>query len=308
MAFSGLLALIDDLVVLADDLAVLADDVATLSVNATQKTAGIVTDDMAVTAEQALGLAREREIPVIARVARGSLFNKGVILVPAALALDAVAPWSIGPLLMAGGLFLAFEAVEKLLEKFGLHGHGHEVDPALALARSDPAAFEELRVSGAIRTDLILSAEIVALTLGQVTGEDLLTKVAVLYVVSGVVTVVVYGLVGGLVKLDDLGDALVRRQGGWAQAGRWVLWGTPWLLRAIGWIGTIAMLVVGGHLLLEGVHPLAEAVHHALHAVPEALQGLASALADALIGVVGGGLVVAALAAVARLRGQAPAH
>jgi predicted DNA repair protein MutK len=308
VAFSGLLALIDDLTMLADDLAALADDVASLTVSATQKTTGIVTDDMAVTAEQALGLARDREIPVVLKVARGSLFNKGVILVPAALILDTVAPWSIGPLLMAGGAYLAFEAVEKIAHRV-LPGHDHhEEDPTRALARTDPAAFEALRVSGAIRTDLILSAEIVAITLGQVVGQDLGTKAAVLYSVSIIVTIGVYGIVAGLIKLDDLGEAMVRRGGGSASIGRLILRGTPWLMRAIGWIGAIAMLVVGGHLLLEGIHPVEELAHAVVHAAPHALSGLVSTFMDALVGAVAGTVVMGALALIARLRGQEPAH
>lgn len=169
VAFSGLIALLDDI-------ATVADDVATLAVAATKKTTGIVTDDMAVTAEQAVGLARERELPVVAKVAWGSLKNKALLLAPGALLLNAIAPWSITPLLMAGGTYLAFEGVEKLLHKFLHHEGGDEdgdgqPDPVLS-----PEEFEQVRVSGAIRTDVILSAEIIAITLGEVTAAPSSTR------------------------------------------------------------------------------------------------------------------------------------
>lgn len=284
MAAGGLLALLDDI-------ATIADDVATLTALAAKKTTGIVTDDMAVTAEQALGLRREREIPVVLAVARGSFFNKAVILAPGALLLNAVAPMAITPLLMAGGAFLAFEGVEKILHK--LHAEdGEAQDPALALAASDPQAFEALRVKGAIRTDLILSAEIIAISLGEVASAPFLTQVAVLYAISVVMTVGVYGLVGGLIKLDDLGEALVLRGSGAAGLGRGILWGTPYLMKAIGVIGTLAMMMVGGHIVRAGIPPVDGWVHHLVEALPGALHGPASVLADLLSGAVVGLIIV----------------
>lgn len=303
MAFSGLLALFDDITALTDDLAALADDIATLSddvatmtVQATKQTTGLVTDDMAVTAEQTLGLAADREVPVVLKVARGSLFNKFVLLAPGALLLDWLAPWAIGPILMAGGLFLSFEGVEKILRKVLPHdeehdGHGDVAKRIIA----DPQAYEAERVAGAIRTDLILSAEIVALTLAVVADEPFITKVAVLYAVSLLLTVGVYGLVAGLVKLDDLGLAMVRRGGGAAWIGRAILKGTPWLMRAISWIGTVAMLLVGGHILVHGIPPLEHGIHDLVHHAPEALHGALGTVADFLTGAVAGLLVVGAL-------------
>lgn len=286
MAFSGLIALLDDI-------ATIADDVATLTVAATKKTTGIVTDDMAVTAEQTLGLAREREIPVVLKVARGSLLNKTLILAPAALLLNAVAPWSIHPILMAGGTFLCFEGVEKILHKFLHHDddHGHG-----AAAPQDPVEFERMRVSGAIRTDLILSGEIIAISLGEVASKPFLTQAAVLYAVSVVLTLGVYGLVMGLVKLDDTGEYLVKSGGPQQGLGRLILRAAPWLLHAIAWIGTFAMLMVGGHILLEGIHALEEPVHHFLETLPGVAAFFVGAAIDIAVGAVIGGIVVAIFA------------
>lgn len=303
MPASGLLALLDDIATIADDVATMAaaaatkgsavaDDVATLTGAAAKKTSGVVTDDMAVTAEQAIGIRREREIPVVLAVGKGSFLNKAIWLAPGALLLNAVAPWSITPILMAGGLFLAYEGVEKVIHR--AKGHGEEA--AGPTEPMDPEAYERSRVEGAIRTDFILSAEIVAISLGQVAAEPFLTQALVLYVISAVMTVGVYGIVAGLVKLDDLGEILARRGGGAAALGRFILAAAPKLLHLISIVGTVAMLMVGGHILLEGIHPLEEAVHHALDAVPAAARGLVGAVADILIGAVAGLVVVGILA------------
>lgn len=286
MAFSGLLALLDDM-------ATIADDVASLTALAAKKTAGVVTDDMAVTAEQTLGIAREREIPVVLAVAKGSLFNKGVLLVPGALALNAVAPWAISPILMAGGAFLSFEGVEKVLHA---RKGGHEAHADAAPQITDPAELEKLRVSGAIRTDLILSGEIVAITLGQVSDAPFLTQAATLYAVSLIMTFGVYGIVGLLVKLDDIGEAIALRGGPSAALGRAIVAGTPKLLHAISIIGTVAMLMVGGHIILEGIPPLAHLVHDLLHALPGLLSSLVGLLTDVAIGALVGLAVVGLLA------------
>ncbi|MEQ1566182.1 MAG: DUF808 domain-containing protein [Myxococcota bacterium] len=281
MAFSGLLALIDDI-------ATIADDVATLAVMATKKTSGVVTDDMAVTAEQAIGLAREREIPVVLKVAAGSFRNKALFLAPGALLLNAVAPWIITPLLMAGGTFLAFEGVEKILHKFVAHDDDHDgLDNELEAMT--PEEFEQVRVSGAIRTDLILSGEIIAITLGEITSATLAVQVGVLYGVSVIMTVGVYGMVALLVKIDDFGDALVSRG---VSSGKLIVSSAPYILRGIAWIGTFAMLMVGGHILLEGIHPLEELVHHYLHLLPHAAQGVVGLVVDIAIGAVAGLAVV----------------
>jgi uncharacterized protein len=281
------------LIALLDDIATIADDVATLTGVAAKKASGIVTDDMAVTAEQAIGIQREREIPVVLAVAKGSFLNKAVFLAPGALLLSAVAPWSIHPILMAGGAFLSYEGVEKVLHKLRPHA---EEGPGDTLAETDPVAFEKSRVRGAIRTDLILSAEIIALTLGQVADAPFVTQVGTLYSISILMTVGVYGLVAVLIKLDDAGEALVLRGASTAWLGRGLVRGAPKLLHGISIVGTVAMLIVGGHILLEGIHPLAEAVHHALEAVPSSLRWLASTAVDVLCGGVAGLLVVGAMA------------
>lgn len=282
MPTSGLIALLDDI-------ASISDDVATLAGAAAKKTSGIVTDDMAVTAEQAIGIRREREIPVVLAVARGSMFNKGVILVPGALLLSAVAPWAITPLLMAGGAFLCFEGVEKVLHKLRPHDAAAE-DASASLVTTDPEAFEKMRVAGAIRTDLILSAEIVAITLGEVVDAAFWTQVAVLYGVSVVMTVGVYGLVGGLVKIDDLGEWMVRAGGARVGLGKAIVAFAPKLLHGISVIGTVAMLMVGGQILLHGVPPAYDAVHHLLEGLP--LARLLGAGIDIAVGVVVGLLLV----------------
>lgn len=285
MAGSGLLALLDDI-------ATIADDVATLTVAATKKTTGIVTDDMAVTAEQTIGLARERELPVVWQVAKGSLFNKALILAPAALLLAAVAPWAIRPVLMAGGAFLCFEGVEKIVHKVRGHHDDHHAD----YGPVDPVAFERGRVRGAIRTDLILSGEIIAITLGEITEAAFTTQVVVLYGVSLIMTVGVYGLVAGLIKVDDLGAAMVAAGGSRAPAGRAILRGAPYMFHAISWIGTVAMLMVGGHILLEGIPPLEHFVHDLLHDLHGPLATVAGIAADVAVGALFGAPLAALVA------------
>ncbi len=285
MPASGLIALLDDI-------ATLADDVATLTAAAARKSTGIVTDDMAVTAEQAIGIRREREIPVVLAVARGSMINKAVYLAPGALLLNFVAPWAITPILMAGGAFLCFEGVEKFVHKLG----AHEKHDDGAAAPTDPVAFEKMRIEGAIRTDLILSGEIIAITLGEVSSSPLVTQVAVLYGISVIMTVGVYGLVGGLVKIDDLGEYLVRRGGRNAAPGRMIVAAAPRLLHLISNVGMVAMLLVGGQILLHGLHGPAELVHHAVEALPAAVHGVATLVADVLFGAVVGGIIVGIVA------------
>lgn len=286
MAFSGLLALLDDV-------SALADDVATLTLTASKKTTGIVTDDLAVTAEQTVGVARDRELAVVWRVAKGSFFNKTVILVPAALLLAAFAPWLLTPLLMAGGAYLCFEGVEKIVHKFQ-HPKDHVETHGSPDAPGDPQELEDRKVRGAIRTDLILSAEIVAITLGVVRSETLWTQVAVLYVVSVIMTVGVYGLVALLVRLDDFGAALVSSDSGFAGLGRAILRGTPMLMKGISWVGTIAMLLVGGHIILQGIPPLEHLVHDTLHGLhlPSLAETLASTAFDLLLGFVVGAVAL----------------
>lgn len=306
MPVSGLIALLDDIATIADDVATMAavaarksaavtKDVATLTGAAAKKTSGVVTDDMAVTAEQAIGILREREIPVVLAVAKGSFKNKALFLAPGALLLNAVAPWAITPVLMAGGTFLAFEGVEKVLHKLQPHpeegGHGEDE----VVVPVDPATFEKERVDGAIRTDLILSGEIIAISLGEVASAPFLTQVLALYGISVVMTGGVYGMVGALIKIDDLGDLMVQRGGAGAKVGGLLLAGAPKLLHFISIVGTVAMLVVGGHILLEGIHPLEAFVHHALEAIPGWASGVVGIVVDVLVGAVAGLIVVGVL-------------
>ena len=288
MPASGLIALLDDI-------AAIADDVATLTAMAAKKTSGVVTDDMAVTAEQAIGIRRERELPVVWAVAKGSMFNKAVILAPGALLLNAVAPWAILPLLMAGGTFLAYEGVEKVIHKIRPHDK-HEGGDGEAELMKDPATFEKMRVEGAIRTDLILSAEIIALTLGEAASKPFVTQAATLYVISIIMTVGVYGMVALLIKMDDFGEYLATHGGPRERLGRAILVAAPNILHLISLVGTVAMLIVGGHIILEGIHPLEEAVHHLLETVPPWSSGLVGLVMDILIGAVTGLIVVGVLA------------
>lgn len=290
MAFSGLLALLDDV-------AAIADDVATMTLEASQKTSALVTDDMAVTAEQALGIPRDRELPVVWKVFLGSMFNKAVILVPAALLLNWLAPWLLTPILMAGGTFLCFEGVEKIAHWFA-HPTDHEKTHGKANKPVDLEAFENERVSGAIRTDLILSAEIVAISLGVVQSAEFAIQIGALYAIAVLMTVGVYGAVALLVRLDDIGEGLVTAGGPQQAIGRAILMGTPYLLKAISWIGTVAMLLVGGHILLHGIPPLEHAVHDLLHGLhlPGWLEGLASTGVDFVLGGLVGAVVVGIVA------------
>lgn len=294
MPASGLLALLDDI-------ASIADDVATLSIAAAKKTSGIVTDDMAVTAEQAIGIRREREIPVVLAVAKGSFKNKALILAPSALALNAVAPWAITPLLMLGGSYLAYEGVEKVLHaaKAGREDEEEQVLP-------DPEVFEKSRIAGAIRTDLILSAEIIAISLGEVAAAPFVSQVVALYVISVIMTVGVYGIVGVLVKLDDMGEYLFRFGGQRAWLGNILIIGTPKLLHAISVIGTVAMLMVGGHIVLKGIPPAYHAVEGWLSGLP--LRWLLGSIADVLAGALVGVVVVAGVTLGKRIRAMQQAR
>jgi len=302
MAGSSLLTLIDDI-------ATLLDDVAFLSKMAAQKTAGVLGDDLALNAQQVSGVAAERELPVVWAVAKGSLKNKA-ILVPAALAISATVPWAVTPLLMVGGAYLCFEGFEKIAHQF-LHGeadvaHERELAQALVDPAVDLVALERERIQGAIRTDFILSAEIIAITLGTVAAAALPTQLMVLAGVAALMTVGVYGFVAGIVKLDDLGLYLQRRPAALAQQlGRAILAAAPWLMRGLSVAGTAAMFLVGGGILAHGLpvlsHPteallarLADASMAAsgsgLAAITQSLGGM---LANGLLGLLAGGLVLA---------------
>jgi uncharacterized protein len=289
MAAGSLLALLDDI-------ATILDDVALLTKVATKKTAGVLGDDLALNAQQVSGVRAEREIPVVWAVAKGSFVNKA-ILVPAALAISAFVPWLITPLLIVGGLFLCFEGVEKLAHKL-LHSrqedaaHRAELTSALADPNADLAALERDKIKGAIRTDFILSAEIIVIALGTVAGQPLGTQVAVLVGIALLMTVGVYGLVAGIVKLDDLGLFLSKRGGAQAALGRGILRAAPWLMKALSIAGTAAMFLVGGGIVVHGVPVLRHAVEAFANAVGGALQPLVEMLGNAGIGIVAGALVL----------------
>ena len=295
------------LLLLLDDIATVLDDVAVLSKVAAKKTAGVLGDDLALNAQQLTGFSAQRELPVVWAVARGSFVNKA-ILVPAALAISAFAPWAVTPLLMVGGAFLCYEGFEKIAHRF-LPG-GHEEKPPLqerARVLADPAldlvALERDKIKGAVRTDFILSAEIVAITLGTVADASFSTQLTVLSGIAVVMTVGVYGFVAGIVKLDDLGLWLSGRDSGAAQAlGRGIVRAAPWLMKGLSVAGTAAMFLVGGSILVHGVPALHHAVAGAVQGFGAAAQALLPLLADAVVGVVAGGLVLAAVTLVQRLR------
>jgi predicted DNA repair protein MutK len=302
------------LLLLLDDIASVLDDVATMTKVAAKKTAGVLGDDLALNAQQVAGVKADRELPVVWAVAKGSMLNK-VILVPAALAIAAFAPWLITPLLMVGGAYLCFEGMEKLAHKY-LHNTAADAAKRAALtqALSDPqldlVALEKDKIKGAVRTDFILSAEIVVISLGTVADAPLAQKAAVLAGIALVMTVGVYGLVAGIVKLDDAGLWLSRRASAAQQAlGRDLVAFAPWLMKALSVVGTLAMFLVGGGILTHGVPWLSHTIEGLVAdvgagAVASALLPL---LGDALVGVVAGTLVLGAVQAVRRLRGPGSA-
>jgi predicted DNA repair protein MutK len=300
------------LLVLLDDIASVLDDVATMTKVAAKKTAGVLGDDLALNAQQVAGVKADRELPVVWAVAKGSLLNK-LILVPAALLIASLAPWLITPLLMLGGAYLCFEGVEKLAHKH-LHKHLHKPADAAAgraaptQALRDPqldlVALEQDKIKGAVRTDFILSAEIVVISLGTVADAPLAQKAAVLAGVALVMTVGVYGLVAGIVKLDDAGLWLSRQASAAQQAlGRGLIAFAPWLMKALSVVGTLAMFLVGGGILSHGLPWLHHAIERLVAGTGAVAGTLLPLLADAVVGVVAGALVLGAVLLVQRLRG-----
>lgn len=246
----GLVALLDDVSIIARTAAASVDDIAAAAGRAGSKTAGVVIDDAAVTPSYVTGLSPARELPIIWKITLGSLKNKLLILLPGALLLSEFLPQAIVFVLMLGGGYLSYEGAEKVMEKLGGAKHGKTVDDVI----DDPAAFEKKRISGAIRTDLILSAEIMAITLNEVAAEDLWTRAGVLALVGIAVTIAVYGTVGLIVKMDDVGLHLAEKESTLAQKlGRGMVAFMPKLLTALSFIGTIAMLWVGGGIILHGL-------------------------------------------------------
>ncbi|KHL25688.1 ABC transporter [Croceibacterium mercuriale] len=244
----GLVALLDDITVIAKVAAASIDDVGVAAAKAGSKAAGVVIDDAAVTPSYVTGFTPDRELPVIARIAKGSLINKLVFLLPGALLLSELLPAAITWLLLLGGLYLAYEGAEKVMEKLGGAKHGETLEDPI----EDPVAFEKARVSGAVRTDLILSAEIMAIALAEVADQTLVTRGITLALVGIVITVVVYGVVALIVKMDDVGLHLAKRDSAGAQSvGRGLLYAMPRILVALSVIGTVAMLWVGGGIVLH---------------------------------------------------------
>lgn len=268
---SGLVALLDDISVIAKAASASVDDVAAAAGKAGTKTAGVVIDDAAVTPSYVTGLSPSRELPIIWKITKGSLKNKLVFLLPGALLLSEFLPAAITYLLILGGSFLAYEGAEKVMEKLGFAKHGETLEDEI----TDPVAFEDARVGGAIRTDFILSAEIMAIALAEVADETLFMRGAVLALVAVAVTVAVYGAVGLIVKLDDIGLHLTQKANQSAQAfGRFLLHFVPKLLTTLSVVGTAAMLWVGGHIVIDSLHKLGldwfyGPIHGAEHAVHE---------------------------------------
>ncbi|HHF2854123.1 TPA: DUF808 domain-containing protein [Vibrio diabolicus] len=296
------------LLTLLDDIATVLDDVALMSKMAAKKTAGVLGDDLALNAQQVSGVASEREIPVVWAVAKGSFKNK-LILVPSALLISAIIPWLIMPLLLIGGLFLCFEGAEKVLEKVFPHSHPHEEKEELVNTGESIEEYEKRKVAGAIRTDFILSAEIIVIALGTVTGASLVTQILVVSLIAVIMTIGVYGLVAGIVKLDDLGFYLeIRSKGkGWmAKVGSALVAFAPKLMKLLTILGTAAMFLVGGGIVVHNV----PAIHHFVEPIIMNFSGHSVATAilpillNGIIGFVAGLIVVAVWTVVEKLRGK----
>ncbi|WP_192560111.1 DUF808 domain-containing protein [Pseudomonas allokribbensis] len=293
------------LLVLIDDIATVLDDVALMSKMAAKKTAGVLGDDLALNAQQVSGVRAEREIPVVWAVAKGSFVNK-LILVPSALAISAFVPWLVTPLLMVGGAYLCFEGFEKLAHPL-LHGKDEDqaehaqLTEAVADPATDLVAYEKDKIKGAIRTDFILSAEIIAITLGTVAEASLTQQVIVMSGIAIVMTVGVYGLVAGIVKLDDLGLWLTQNPGAAAKRiGNAILRAAPYMMKGLSVIGTAAMFLVGGGILTHGV----PVVHHWIESMGAAAGSVGFAvpvLLNGVAGVVAGAVVLAVVSVIGKL-------
>ncbi|MHA3738288.1 DUF808 domain-containing protein [Pseudomonas sp. Eth.TT006] len=293
------------LLVLIDDIATVLDDVALMSKMAAKKTAGVLGDDLALNAQQVSGVRAEREIPVVWAVAKGSFLNK-LILVPSALAISAFVPWLVTPLLMVGGAYLCFEGFEKLAHKF-LHSKAEDdadhaqLSAAVAEPTTDLVAYEKDKIKGAIRTDFILSAEIIAITLGTVADASLTQQVIVMSGIAIVMTVGVYGLVAGIVKLDDLGLWLTQKSAPAAKnIGNAILRAAPYMMKGLSVIGTAAMFLVGGGILTHGIAP----VHHWIEGVGAAAGNAGFAvpvLLNGVAGIIAGAVVLAVVSVVGKI-------
>ncbi len=297
------------LLALLDDIATILDDVSVMTKVAAKKTAGVLGDDLALNAQQVSGVAAARELPVVWAVAKGSMLNKA-ILVPAALAISAFAPWAVTPLLMLGGAFLCYEGFEKLahrwLHRGAAEAHRQELTRALVDPAADLMAIEKEKIKGAVRTDFILSAEIIVISLGTVATAPLPQRIAVLVGIAIIMTVGVYGLVAGIVKLDDAGLHLHQSIGDGVFSrlrralGGAILRAAPYLMKGLSIAGTAAMFLVGGGILAHGV----PALHHAVEAIASdagALGAVVPFIADAIVGIAAGAVVLAAVAGIGKL-------
>jgi uncharacterized protein len=304
------------LLALLDDIASVLDDVSVLTQVAAKKTAGVLGDDLALNAQQVAGVKAERELPVVWAVCKGSFVNK-LILVPTALGISLVAPWAVTPLLMVGGAYLCFEGFEKIAHKYGHsaaadEAHRQKLAAALANPAIDLVALEKDKIKGAIRTDFILSAEIITITLGTVQTSPLAIQITVLAGIAVLMTVGVYGLVAGIVKIDDAGLYWSRTTlaGTWGNLrrslGRGLLVMAPWLMKTLSVVGTAAMFLVGGGILTHGWEALHHLIGQGLVLLPAWGQPLASVLADGVVGVITGGLVMLVVNSVNKLFSNKP--
>ncbi|MEZ3499025.1 DUF808 domain-containing protein [Pantoea sp. KPR_PJ] len=296
------------LLTLLDDIATLLDDISVMGKVAAKKTAGVLGDDLSLNAQQVTGVKANRELPVVWGVAKGSFLNK-LILVPMALLISAFAPWLITPLLMLGGAYLCYEGVEKVLHS--LQHDKQQKSPEARqqrldkLAQQDPREFEKNKVKGAVRTDFILSAEIVAITLGIVSDAPLLNQVLILAGIAILVTIGVYGIVAAIVKIDDLGYWLNEKSSALAQGtGRFLLGFAPWLMKILSVVGTLAMFLVGGGIIVHGLTPLHHLIEHITGDMSGLLASLLSNGASLVIGFIVGSIVLLVVNLIAKLRGK----
>ena len=304
MAGTSLFALIDDI-------ATILDDVAVMTKVAAKKTAGVLGDDLALNAQMVSGVKADRELPVVWAVAKGSALNK-LIIVPAALAISAIAPWAVTPILMIGGAYLCFEGVEKVLHKF-FHSkeenthHHDELVKALADDKVDMVEFEKNKIKGAIRTDFILSAEIIVIAMDAAKDKEFTVQVGVLCAIAALMTVGVYGLVAGIVKLDDVGLFLSKAKAKFQQSiGNGILWFAPFLMKFLSTAGTLAMFLVGGGILVHGIHLAEDALHHLEHKVEHIafLHAVTPSVFNAVIGLMAGAVVLLVVNFVKKLKVQ----
>jgi hypothetical protein len=298
------------LLTLIDDIASLLDDVSLMTKMAAKKTAGVLGDDLALNAQQVSGVKADRELPVVWSVAKGSFINKA-ILVPLALLISAFAPWAITPLLMVGGAYLCYEGFEKVFHSLTHNKQAGEEKKEALDTNEDVAAYEQRKVKGAIRTDFVLSAEIIAITLGTVAGATFSQQVIVLCGIAIVMTAGVYGIVAGIVKLDDLGLYLSRKSSALVRSiGNGIVSAAPYLMKTLSIVGTIAMFMVGGGILTHGLPP----IHHLFEdwasyatVVPtfgQILQGVIPALLNVVFGLIAGGVVLLVVSALGAIRGR----